>query len=154
MCTAGIDPWMLAMLSACLYLWDIAWGVEKPSLGGVAGEGGTCGTELLAPLQDLPQYQVSQCVHQCSPSVCGSLLHRVAGHHSAWDSLLHRVAGHRRACVSIPHALLIRDHPVRGSCWPVVSWSRGTISSRSPSPSGPPLKGFLPCRKVTNSPSG
>ena len=31
MCTAGIGPWKLAMLSVCLYLWDIAWGVEKPS---------------------------------------------------------------------------------------------------------------------------
>ena len=28
--------------------------------GGVAGEGGTCGTELLAPLQDLPQDHASQ----------------------------------------------------------------------------------------------
>ena len=31
MYTAGIGPWKLAMLSACLYLWDIAWGVEKPA---------------------------------------------------------------------------------------------------------------------------
>ena len=27
----GIGPWKLAMLAACLYLWDIAWGVEKPA---------------------------------------------------------------------------------------------------------------------------
>ena len=31
LCIAGTGPWKLAMLAACLYLWDIAWGVEKPS---------------------------------------------------------------------------------------------------------------------------
>ena len=31
LCIAGIGPWKLAMLAACLYLWDIAWGVEKPA---------------------------------------------------------------------------------------------------------------------------
>ena len=127
---------------------------EAQLQGGVAGEAPPCGAGLLAPLQYLPQDQASQCVHQCSPSVSGRLLHRVARHHSAQGSLLHSVAGHRMVCVSIPHVLSICDHPVRGSLWPVVSWSRGTISSMSHSPSGPPLRGFLNCRKVTNSPSG
>ena len=31
LCTAGTGPWKLAMIAACHYIWDIAWGVEKPS---------------------------------------------------------------------------------------------------------------------------
>ena len=31
LCPAGIGPWKLAMLAACLFLWDIAWDVEKPA---------------------------------------------------------------------------------------------------------------------------
>ena len=89
---------------------------ETQLQGGLAGEGPSCGAELPAPLHDLPQDQVSLCVHQCPPSVCVSLLHRVAGHHSAWGSLLHHVSGHRSARVSILHALITCDHTVRGSC--------------------------------------
>ena len=30
-CTTGIGPWKLAMLSACLFLWDIMWKQSTPS---------------------------------------------------------------------------------------------------------------------------
>ena len=29
-CATGIGPWKLAMLSACLFLWDIMWKVVEP----------------------------------------------------------------------------------------------------------------------------
>ena len=33
-CTTGIGPWKLAMLSACLLLWDIMWKQSAPSFDG------------------------------------------------------------------------------------------------------------------------
>ena len=33
-CATGIGPWKLAMLSACLFLWDVMWKQNKPCHAG------------------------------------------------------------------------------------------------------------------------
>ena len=66
--TAGIGPWKLAMLAACLYLWDIAWGVEKPSFQ----------EEWLVKVGHVePSYLLlSQTFHKITPAnVCISVRH-------------------------------------------------------------------------------
>ena len=96
------------MLAACLYLWDIAWGVEKPAFR----------EDWLVKVSHVERAYLllSQIFHRIRPaSVCASVpVIRVCG------ILLHRLACHRSARVSTPHALLICDHPCEGDAgmWP------------------------------------